>query len=84
VNKKERKQFNQAWLEIENIITLIEPEFIPEKQFKRPEEAGPYELNLLLQFLRVAIKMELHDKESTHRENETLRRMVDQQISSSG
>jgi hypothetical protein len=78
MTKQERKEFTKAWYEAENIITLIEPEFIPEKQFKRPEEAGPYELNLLLQFLRVAIKMELHDKESTHRENETLRNLVDQ------
>lgn len=78
MNRKERKEFNESWLEAENIITLIEPTFIPERQFKRPEEAGPKEIKLLLQFLRVVVKDLLLDKEATGRENETLGRLVDQ------
>ena len=68
MTKKEKKLFVQAWLEAENLITLIYPEFHPEIQFKRPEDASPLELNMLLQFLRLVIKMLLHDKESTERE----------------
>lgn len=81
MTKKERKEFSEAWLEAENIITLIEPEFVPEKQFLRPEEATPTEIKLLLQFLRVAVKLLLHDKESTARENLTLSGLVDQNAS---
>lgn len=75
MNRKERKQFTQAWLEVENIVTLIEPNFIPEEQIRRPEESGPLELNLLLQFLRLQVRMMLHDKESTEREKQTLTEM---------
>ena len=78
MRKNERKQFSQAWLEVENIITMISPEFIPEKQFMRPEKAGPEQLNLLLQFLRLQVRMFLHDKESTERENMTLSNLIEQ------
>ncbi len=78
MNRKERKQFTQAWLEAENMITMIEPQFVPEKQFKRPENSGPEELNLLLQFLRFQVRMMLHDKESTERENQTLAGVANQ------
>lgn len=81
MTKEEKKEFRDAWLEAENIITLIEPNFIPEKQFKRPEESGPKEIKLLLQFLRLLVRSLLHDKESTGRENLTLTRLVDQQAS---
>ena len=79
MRRSERKEFNEAWLEIENIITVIEPSLIPEHQFRRPESAGPKELKLLLGFLRLQVKMMLHDKESTERENMTLSNMVEQQ-----
>lgn len=79
MNKKDRKQFYDAWLEAENIITLIDTSFVPEKQFKRPEEAGPEELKLLLQFLRIQVRMLLHDKESTHRENMSLSKVISEQ-----
>ena len=82
MNRKERKQFTQAWLEAENIITMIEPEFVPEKQFRRPEKSGPEEINFLLQFLRLVVRVMLHDKESTERENLTLAKLVDQHVGS--
>jgi len=77
MTKQERAQFTQAWFEAENIVTVIEPQFIPEKHFKRPENCGPKEIILLLQFLRLQVKMLLHDKESTERENQTLVGMVE-------
>ena len=82
MTKQERKHFNDCWLEAENIVTLIEPGFVPEKQFRRPEVSGPKEIKLLLQFLRVQVRMLLHDKESTERENLTLAKLVDQHVSS--
>ena len=82
MTKEERKQFEEAWLETENIITVIEPGFEPEQQFKRPEECGPKEIKLLLQFLRLQVKMLLHDKESTERENISLANLVDSNQSS--
>ena len=51
MTKEERVQFIHGWQELENIITVIEPEFMPEQQFKRPEECGPKELVFLIQFL---------------------------------
>jgi len=83
MTKEERKQFHDCWLEAENIITLIEPNFVPEKQFKRPEESGPREIKLLLQFLRVQVRLLLHDKESTERENMSLSNLIDQQVGTS-
>ena len=80
MTKEERKEFRNAWLEAENIITLIEPNFVPEKQFKRPSESGPKEIKFLLQFLRVQVRLLLHEKESTERENMTLAKIVDQQV----
>jgi len=80
MTKTEKEQFTQAWLEAENVITVIDPEFIPEKQIKRPEEAGPKEIILLLQFLRLLVKLLLHDKESTARENQSLSKLVDQYV----
>ena len=76
MTKLEQKHFTLAWLEAENIITLIDPEFIPEEYFKRPEDCGPKEIKLLLQFLRFMVKMMLHDKESTERENISLVNLV--------
>ena len=83
MTKSERKEFFDAWLEAELIITTIEPNFVPEKQFRRPEESGPKEIKLLLQFLRVQVKMFLHDKESTEREKMTLANIVDQYVRNS-
>jgi len=77
MTKNERKEFRDSWLEVENIITLIEPGFVPEKQFKSPETSGPKEIKLLLQFLRLVVKDLLLDKEATGRENETLAGLVD-------
>ena len=77
MTKVEREQFNYAWLEAENIITVIEPRLVPEHQFKRPEVCGPKEIMLLLQFLRLQVKMLLHDKESTERENISLVNLVE-------
>lgn len=77
MTKAERIQFNHAWAEVENIITVIEPGLEPEQQFKRPEECGPTEICYLLQFLRLQVKMLLHDKESTERENISLANLVD-------
>jgi hypothetical protein len=68
MTKNEKKQFCEAWLEAEDIITLIDPNFQPEKQVKRPEEAGPQEIKSLLQFLRIQVRLLLHDKEATERE----------------
>lgn len=82
MTKKERKQFTEAWYEAENIITLIEPEFVPEEQFRRPEQSGPREITYLLQFLRFQVRMLLHDRESTGRENMSLVKILDQQIHS--
>lgn len=82
MNKEEKKQFRDAWLEAENVITVIDPHFVPTVQFKRPEDAGPKEIKLLLQFLRVQVKVLLHDKESTERENLSLVKIVDQHIHS--
>ena len=73
----ERKQFNEAWFEAENIITVIDPQFVPEQQFKRPENCGPKEIVFLLQFLRLQVRMMLHDKESTERENQSLVNLVE-------
>ena len=83
MRKSERKEFNECWLELENVITVIEPSLIPEHQFRRPESAGPRELKLLLQFLRLQVKMMLHDKESTERENMTLSNLVEQRVNNS-
>jgi hypothetical protein len=80
MTKEERKHFHDAWLEAENIITLMEPNFRPEKQFKRPEDAGPEEIKLLLAFLRLAVRSFLHDKESTERENLSLTKIIDNQV----
>lgn len=77
MTKEERLQFTQAWLEAENIVTVIEPQFVPEEHFKRPEDCGPQEIVLLLQFLRLQVKMLLHDKESTERENQVLVNLVE-------
>jgi len=77
MTKKERKQFKEAWLEVENVITVIEPSLVPEQQFRRPENSGPREIKLLLQFLRLQVKMLLHDKESTEREKLSLVNMID-------
>ena len=77
MTKEERKEFTKAWLEAENVITLIEPNFVPEKQFKRPSEAGPKEIKFLLQFLRVQVRLLLHDKESIQRENMSLSKLID-------
>ena len=82
MNRKERKCFCEDWLELENIITMIEPEFRPEVQFRRPEVCGPEELKYLLQFLRVLVRLLLHDKESTVRENMSLAKLVDQHVAS--
>ena len=78
MTKLEKEEFRDAWLEAENVITLIEPNFVPEKQFKRPEQSGPKEIKLLLQFLRVLVKVLLHDRESTQRENMSLSKLIDQ------
>lgn len=81
MTKEEKKEFSEAWLEAENIITMIDPQFIPKEQLKRPENSGPKEIKLLLQFLRVLVRSLLHDKESTVRENMSLSRLIDQQAS---
>lgn len=81
MTKDEKKQFCEAWLEAENVITMIEPQFVPKEQLKRPEDSGPEEIKLLLQFLRVLVRLLLHDKESTARENMSLSRLIDQQAS---
>lgn len=82
MTKNESEEFTKAWLEAENIITLIDPQFVPEQQLQRPEKAGPKEIKLLLQFLRVLVKVLLHDKESTERENISLARLVDSHMGS--
>lgn len=82
MTKKERKHFRDCWLEAENIISLIEPEFIPEKQFRRPEQSGPAEIKLLLGFLRLLVRALLHDRESSKRETQSLAKIVDQHIHS--
>jgi len=79
MTKDEKEQFVQAWLEAENIITLLDPYFQPEKQLKRPEESGPQEIKKLLQFLRIQVKLFLHDKESTERERNTFYKMLQEQ-----
>jgi len=85
MTKQERKEFSESWYEAENVITLIEPEFIPEEYFKRPEECGPKEIKYLLQFLRFQVKMMLHDKESTERENMSLVKLIeDKQVTGKG
>jgi len=76
MTKSERKEFVEAWQETENIITVIVPTLSPEVMFKRPEESGPKEIKLLLQFLRIAVKDLLHDKESTVRERDSLLKML--------
>jgi len=76
MTKNEKKQFCEAWYEAENIITIIDPNFQPEKQVKRPEEAGPQEIKSLLQFLRIQVRMLLHDKESTERERNGLDKIL--------
>jgi len=76
MTKEERKCFNSCWLETENIITIIDPHFCPTENFKRPEEAGPQEIKSLLQFLRIQVRMLLHDKESTERERNGLDKIL--------
>ena len=76
MTKDERKQFNDCWLETENIITIIDPHFCPTECIKRPEEAGPREIKSLLQFLRIQVRMLLHDKESTERERNGLDKIL--------
>jgi len=77
MTKEERKHFRDCWLEAENIVTVIEPQFTPEEYFKRPEDCGPNEIKYLLQFIRLQVKMLLHDKESTERENVSLANLVE-------
>jgi len=77
MNAKERKQFIEVWLELENIVTVIEPSIPPEQWFKRPEKCGFGELKSLLQFLRLQVKLLLHDRESTERENITLSQVIE-------
>lgn len=79
MTKQERKEFGEAWLEIENIITAIDPQFHPSSQFRRPEEVGPREMKFMLQFLRIQVKLLLHDNESRQREQESLRIMIEKQ-----
>lgn len=76
MTKEEKKQFCEVWMEAENLITMIDPHFQPEKQLKRPEKAGMKEIKDLLQFLRVLIRLTLHDKESTQRERDSFYRML--------
>lgn len=76
MTKEEKKQFCEAWLEIENLITIIDPHFQPEKSLKRPEAAGMKEFKDLLQFLRVLIRLTLHDKESCQRERDSFYGML--------
>jgi len=79
MTKDEKIQFTQAWLEAENIITLLDPYFQPEVMLKRPEESGPQEIKKLLQFLRIQVKLFLHDKESTERERNAFYKMLQEQ-----
>jgi len=76
MTKEERKEFRNCWLEAENIITLIDPRLQPEQQFKRPEEAGPKEIKSLIQFLRIQVRLLLHDKEATERERNVFYKML--------
>ena len=76
MTKQERKEFEEAWAEIENIITVIDPQFHPSSQFKRPKKVGPRELKFLLQFLRIQVKLLLHDNESMRREQESLKNII--------
>jgi len=79
MTKDEKKEFKEIWLEIENVITTIDPHFHPVSQFKRPDKVGAGELKLLLQFLRIQIKLLLHDNESMRREQDSLRIMIEKQ-----
>jgi len=79
MTKQERIEFEEAWLEIENLITIIDPHFHPASNFKRPEECGPGELKLMLGFLRILVKLLLHDNESMKREQESLQILIDKQ-----
>ena len=78
MTKQERKLFNEAWLEAQYIITMIDPHIVPEQFFRRPENSGPQEIVYLLQFLRVQVRALLHGKESTERENQTLVNLIEQ------
>lgn len=79
MTNQERKEFEEAWLEVENIITNIDPQFHPASQFKRPTKAGPAELKLMLGFLRIMVKLLLHDNESRVREQESLKVLIERQ-----
>jgi len=79
MTKGERKEFEEAWLELENVITVIDPHFNPVSQFKRPKKVGPEELKFLLQFLRIQVKLLLHDNESRVREQESLKALIEKQ-----
>lgn len=79
MTKNEKKEFCKAWLEAENIITVIDPHFKLASRFKSPEEAGPLEIKLLLQFLRIQVRALLLDRDATQRENMTLAKLIDDQ-----
>lgn len=78
MTERERKQFVEAWYEAENLITKMDPLFQPTVQLKRPENAGPEEIKLLLQFMRVMIISTLHAKESAERERDSFFNMLQQ------
>jgi len=78
MNKDERREFKEAWLEAENLITLIDPHF---KELggviHMPEVPTVGDLKRLLQFLRVEIRALLLDRESLEREKIGLRNYID-------
>ncbi len=78
MTKEEREQFNKCWLEAENLITVIDPRFDPVVRLKRPEQAGPKDLLDLMGFLRILVKVTLHDNESRQRECQTLRNVMNE------
>ena len=77
MNKDERQQYAEAWLEAENLITLIDPQF---KELggviNKPEKPSVADIKKLMQFLRVEIRSLLHDKESLEREKTGLLRFI--------
>ena len=74
---KEKKQVKEIWAELENVISVMDPNFNLKNynlgQLDRERFVG---LKDLITVLRVQIKSLLHDVESTHREKDILMGLI--------
>lgn len=70
-------ELKESWLEAENLITLIDPQFEElGGVIHKPDEPSAGDLKKVLQFLRVEIRSMLHKNESLSREKLGLLRFI--------